>query len=114
MLSAPVNLTLVSKTTAQAVLGWSAPHTGAAATYKVYRDQVLIASGITVLTYTDSTVTANRRYRYTVSGVVAGVETPQSNAVHADIEPSANLTFQSVFQEMPGEGGYPDVLWRWM
>lgn len=111
MLFPPTNLTLVSKTTAQAVLAWGlAPQ---AATYNVYRDNVNIASGLTALTYTDSTVASNKRYRYAVTGVVAGNETAQSNAINVDIETSANLTFEAVFQEMPGEGGYPDVLWRW-
>lgn len=114
MIYPPNTLKLVSKTTAQAVLSWLTPSTGAAASYRVYRDNALIASGITALTYTDSTVAANHRYRYTVTGIVGGIETAFSNAIHVDIEPSASLTFQAVFQEMPGEGGYPDVLWRWM
>lgn len=107
----PTVLKLVSKTTASAVLAWGvAP---GAQTYNVYRDNVKIASGLTALTYTDSAVSANKRYRYNVSGVVGGNETPRSNTLDIDIETSANLTMQVVYQEMPGEGGYPDVLWRW-
>jgi hypothetical protein len=112
MLFPPTNLTLVSKTTAQAVLSWLlAPQ---ASTYNVYRDNVQIASGVAALTYTDASVIANKRYAYDVAGVVGGVETPRSNRQNVDIETSANLNFQVVYQEMPGEGGYPDVLWRWM
>jgi hypothetical protein len=113
MLAAPQNLKLVSKTTAQVVLAWTDPPTGSASPYSVYRGNLQIASGIEALTYTDLTVTANRRYRYTITGFVHGVETPFSDAIDVNVEPSASLTFQAVFQEMPGEGGYPDIMWRW-
>lgn len=111
MLFPPTNLVLTSNTQAQAVLSWGVA--AQAATYNVYRDNVKIASGITALTYTDATVIADRRYKYTISGVVAGVETPRSNAIDVNILTSPNLTFESVFQLQPGEGGYPDVLWKW-
>lgn len=115
MFSPPTNLQLVSKTTASAVLSWGPPVNGASVQYNVYRDRKLIAPGLTgVLTYTDSSVSANHRYQFAVTGVTAGVESAFSNFIDVDIEPSANLDFEVVFQEMPGEGGYPDVLWRWM
>lgn len=107
----PTNLTLVSQTLASVVLRWGvAPQ---AATYNVYRDGKPIASGITALTYTDATVSSNKRYLYVVTGVVSGTETPQSNRLTVDVLAGTTLTFQSVFQEQPGEGGYPDILWRW-
>lgn len=111
MIFPPTNLTLVSQTTASAVLAWNrAPQTS---TYNVYRDNVKIASGIAALTYTDSTVVSNKRYRYAVSATSGGVETAQSNYLNVDILAGNTLTFEAVFQEQPGEGGHPDVAWRW-
>lgn len=111
MLFPPTNLVLVSQTVASAVLAWNrAPQTS---TYNVYRDNVKIASGIAVLTYTDATVSASKRYRYAVSATSGGIETAQSNYLNVDILRGNTLTFESVYQLQPGEGGYPDVLWRW-
>lgn len=107
----PTNLTLVSQTTAQAVLSWGV--SPQATSYNVYRDNVRIASGVTGLTYTDSTVKSDKRYAYVVTGVLAAVESPQSNRLVVDIYQGTTLTFESVFQEQPGYGGYPDILWRW-
>ncbi|SRR6266403_3805235 len=106
----PTNLALVSSTLATAVLGWGAAPQ--AASYNVYRDGKQIASGILVLTYTDSTV-KSRRYAYRVSAMVGGVETPYSNQLDVDILQGTTLTFESVYERQPGEGGYPDILWRW-
>lgn len=111
MLFPPTNLVLVSQTVANAVLAWSAAPQ--ASTYNVYRDNVKIASAIAALTYTDATVVANKRYRYAISATSGGVETAQSNYLNVDILQGTTLTFESVFQLQPGEGGYPDVLWRW-
>jgi hypothetical protein len=106
----PTNLTLVSKTLASVVLSWGlAPQ---ATSYNVYRDGKQIASGIIALTYTDS-VASNKRYAYRVAGVVGGIETPYSDFLNVDIEQGNTLTFESVYQLQPGEGGYPDIQWRW-
>lgn len=111
MLFPPTNLIEVSQTTVSVTLAWSrAPQTS---TYNVYRDNIKIASGIAALTYTDLTVVANKRYRYAVSATSASVETAQTNYLNVDILAGANLTMEVVFQEQPGEGGYPDVAWRW-
>lgn len=110
MLFPPSNLTLVSNTLATAVLSWvKAPQ---ATSYNVYRDGKQIASGILVLTYTDATV-KSRRYAYRVSGMVGGIETSYSNQLDVNILQGNTLTFESVYQLQPGEGGYPDILWRW-
>lgn len=111
MLFPPTNLTLVSNTLATAVLGWGAAPQ--AASYNVYRDGKQIASGILVLIYTDSTVKSGHRYTYRVSGMVGGVETPYSDLLNVDILQGTTLTFESVYQLQPGEGGYPDIQWRW-
>lgn len=107
----PTNLVLVSNTLASAVLAWGkAPQ---ATTYNVYRDAKQIATGIVALTYTDSAVRSDRRYAYRVSAMVGGVETAYSNLLNVDILQGTVLTFESVYQLQPGEGGYPDVQWRW-
>lgn len=108
----PSNLAVDSQSLVNCVLSWSpAPQ---AQSYKVYRDRNVIASGIiTPLTFTDSSIVAGRRYTYAVTALVGGLETPGTADLRVDISPAANLTFEVVFQEQPGEGGYPDVLWRW-
>lgn len=107
----PTNLTLGSVSAAGVVLNWGlAPQ---ASSYNLYRDQKKIATGIAGLTFTDATVKSNTRYAYRVSATVGAAETPQSNKVDADVLFGTTLTFESAFQEMPGEGGYPDILWRW-
>lgn len=111
MIFPPTNLVLVSNTLATAVLAWGkAPQ---ATSYNVYRDRKQIASGILVLTYTDATVKSDRRYAYRVSAIVGGNETAYSNQLDVDILQGTTLTFESVYERQPGEGGYPDILWRW-
>jgi hypothetical protein len=111
MLFPPTNLTLVSNTLATATLSWGkAPQ---ATSYNVYRDNKPLASGVSALTYTDSTIKSNHRYAYRVSAMVGGVETSYSNLLNVDILQGTTLTFESVYQLQPGEGGYPDVQWRW-
>lgn len=106
----PTNLILVSNTLSSATMSWGAAPQ--AASYNLYRDNKQIANSIVGLTYTDSVV-GNRRYAYRVSAMVGGVETAYSNELDVNIPPGNTLTFESVFQEQPGEGGYPDILWRW-
>lgn len=114
-LPGPTNLVLVSQSLASAVLAWSpVPRASPAAfSYNVYRDMKILASGIALLTYTDSTVRAGHHYTYRVTALLGGVETIGTDQLRVDILQGNSLTFESVFQEQPGEGGYPDILWRW-
>ena len=55
-----------------------------AETYNVYRDGELIATGLTYPTYTDSEVSSQVAYRYTVTGVTSFFESNHSNEVYVD------------------------------
>lgn len=83
--------------------------------YYVFRDKVLITpTPIVGGTFTDTNVVAGVRYMYAVSAVDASLAFgPQTLALEADVLIPADLTFGVVFQEQPGDGGIPDVLWRW-
>jgi fibronectin type 3 domain-containing protein len=68
-------------------LAWSAP-SGLVNTYNVYRGtasgaETLYQSGLTTTTYTDTAVTANATYYYTVTAVDAGGESAASNEASA-------------------------------
>lgn len=54
---------------------------GQAATFNVYRNGVLIQSGIATTTWIDTTVQSGASYSYTVTAVVAGQESLQSTPV---------------------------------
>jgi fibronectin type 3 domain-containing protein len=64
-------------------LTWTASATADSAqvTYNVYRDAVLIASGITVNSYNDDSVTPVTSYLYTVTAVAATVESVPTAAL---------------------------------
>lgn len=74
-----------------------------ATTYKVYRDDVLIASP-SLKTYTDTGLTDDVTYGYQVSAVVNGVEGPKTNKVFAT--PTA---VPPPPPPPPPPGGYVDV-----
>ena len=69
----PLNLVSTSPNSAQVNLSWTAP-TGSVSSYNVYRDEIdgasgeLLASGILVESYSDSTVGTATTYYYTVTG----------------------------------------------
>jgi fibronectin type 3 domain-containing protein len=72
-------------------LSWSWTGTGTP-TYSVYRATVsgaeakpALATGITPLTYTDSTAVVGTKYYYTVTATVGGVESTPSTEVSAQI-----------------------------
>jgi fibronectin type 3 domain-containing protein len=48
------------------------------ATYNVYRNDTVIASGVTETTYHDTGLTGGTTYSYAVTAVIAGVESPKS------------------------------------
>ncbi|HJV35704.1 carboxypeptidase regulatory-like domain-containing protein [Geomonas sp.] len=63
-------------------LSWGASST-AAVTYNVYRDSQLIATGIAGSSYSDSAVTPNTSYLYTVTAAAASGESAPSNQLAA-------------------------------
>lgn len=86
--SPPLNLTAGSPTTSTISLNWLAP-IGGALSYNVYRSGGLIASGVTLLTYTDSGLVANTSYSYYVTGVNALGEGFRSNSALGTTVPPA-------------------------
>ncbi len=67
-------------------LTWNAANP--ATSYKVYRNNTLIAQNITTTTYNDNNLSLGT-YNYQVSAVYQGVESPKSNTVQATIAPQA-------------------------
>ncbi len=59
------------------------PHTS----YKVYRDNTVIAQNITATSYDDNNLNWGTTYNYQVSTVYLGVESPKSNTAQAVIPP---------------------------
>lgn len=111
----PLNFSLTVNGQSSVTLNWTPFGSSVVIGYYVFRDKVLITpTPIVGGTFTDTTVTADRRYMYAVSAVDLSLAFgPQTLALEADVLTSPNLTFEAVFQEQPGEGGYPDVLWKW-
>ena len=58
-------------------LVWTASASAGQLTYNVYRDAVLIATGIASASYNDDTVTPNSSHVYTVTAVSDGIESAQ-------------------------------------
>lgn len=85
----PTNLTATVQNTNQVRLAWTAPNP--VTSYKVYRNNILIASNVTTTTYTDSNL-ASGEYGYQVAAVYQGVESPKSNEAPATIYGSLSVT----------------------
>ncbi|MGG4011420.1 hypothetical protein ABEV67_04345 [Bacillus smithii] len=51
------------------------------ATYNVYRNNTVIASGVTETTYHDTGLTGGTTYSYAVTAVIDGVESPKSETL---------------------------------
>jgi len=75
----PSNLTATGVSSSQIDLDWTG--TGALATYKVYRDSTLVASGLGNPSYSDSGLAAFTEYEYYVTATVFGNESDPSNTV---------------------------------
>ena len=86
---APTNLTATVQNTNQVRLTWTAPNT--VTSYKVYRNNTLIKSGLTTTTYTDSNLGAGT-YSYQVTAVYNNVESPKSNTASATVYGSLSVT----------------------
>ncbi len=86
---APTNLTANVQNTNQVRLSWTAPNT--VTSYKVYRNNTLIKSGLTTTTYTDSNLSAGT-FSYQVTAVYNNVESPKSNTASAAIDSPLSVT----------------------
>lgn len=51
------------------------------ATYNVYRNNTVVASGITETSYHDTGLTGGTTYSYAVTAVIDGVESPKSETL---------------------------------
>ena len=82
----PTGLEATVQNTNQIRLNWTAADP--ATSYKVYRNNTLIASNVTSTTYPDSNLGPGT-YKYRVSTVYQGVESPKSEEVEETIAPQA-------------------------
>lgn len=82
-----------AQTTHSATLTWVDTQNPAGTTYNIYRATGLcsgtpvfskLQGGVTVMTYTDATVTAGN-YCFQVTATTAGIESPASNTAQAPI-----------------------------
>lgn len=85
VVKAPTNLTATVQNTNNVHLSWNA--TTPADSYKVYRDNTMIAQNITATSYDDNNLNWGTTYNYQVSTVYLGVESPKSNTAQAVIPP---------------------------
>ncbi len=89
VVKAPTNLTATVQNTNNVHLSWNA--TTPADSYNVYRDNTMIAQGITNTNYNDNGLSSGT-YHYRVSAVYQGVESPKSNEASATIYASLSVT----------------------
>ena len=89
VVKAPANLTATVQNTNNVHLNWNA--TNPADSYNVYRDNTMIAQGITNTSYNDNGL-GSGIYHYRVSAVYQGVESPKSNEASATIYASLSVT----------------------
>ena len=89
VVSAPVNLTASVQNNTNAVLNWTAANP--AQSYKVYRNNTMIAENITSTTYTDNNLNPGT-YNYQVSTMYQGIESPRSNTATVTINAALSAT----------------------
>ena len=90
-------------------LSWSASNP--ADSYKVYRDDVMIAQGITATSYSDNNL-APGTYSYEVSTIYSGLESPRSTAVSATILAPLGVTVTAsdpIYVPNPVPGGWTGI-----
>jgi fibronectin type 3 domain-containing protein len=97
--AAPTGLALEAALYNKAVLVWTAS-ASAAVSYKVYRGAQEIAEGITSTRYSDSSVTPDSTYVYTVTAVNANGESAAGNALTVLVP--ANSTNVDTAPSVPG------------
>jgi len=89
VVSAPVNLTATVQNNTNAVLNWTAANP--AQSYKLYRNNTMIAENITSTTYTDNNLNPGT-YNYQVSTMYQGIESPRSNTATVTINAALTAT----------------------
>lgn len=111
----PQNFALTVNGQTSVTLSWTLLTSSFIIGYYVWRDDVLLTPVPVVgHTYIDSTVIADRHYLYAVAAADTSFAAgPQTPTLRADVLQAPNLTFESTYQIQPGEGGYPDIRWRW-
>ena len=106
--TAPTNVT-ANVNNQSVTLNWSASNP--ASSYKVYRNNMMIAQGITVTTYTDNNLQPGT-YNYEVSTVYNGLESPKSTAVSATILAPLSVIVtasETIYVPNPIPGGWTGI-----
>ncbi len=89
VVKAPTNLTATVQNTNNVRLNWTAANP--ATTYKVYRNNTMIAQNITATNFTDNNLNPGT-YNYQVATVYNGVESPKSNTATITIAAPLSVT----------------------
>ena len=92
--TAPTGLTSSATTDAATTLSWTAATDNVGiASYRVYRDNTLIRSGVTGTTFTDTGLSVGTTYSYTVEALdAAGHVSPRSAAASVSTNPIPSAT----------------------
>lgn len=89
VVKAPTNLTASVQNNTNVSLTWQPANP--AQSYKIYRDNVVIAQNITSTSYTDSNLSQGT-YSYQVATIYNGIESPKSNTATATIYAPLSVT----------------------
>lgn len=82
VVNAPTNLTATVQNNSNVNLSWTAANP--AQSYKIYRNNTVIAQNITATSYTDNNLSQGT-YNYQVATIFNGIESPKSNTATATI-----------------------------
>ena len=102
VVNAPANLTATTQNNNSVRLNWNPANP--ADSYIIYRNNVMIAQGITNVTYTDNNLSQGT-YSYQVSARYQGIESPKSNTATATIYAPLSVTASatpSIYPLAPG------------
>ena len=89
VVSAPSNLGATAQNNSRIQLNWSPA--SPAQSYKIYRNNAVIAEGITGVSYSDNNLSQGT-YNYQVSTIYEGIESPKSNTATATIYAPLSVT----------------------
>ena len=106
--TAPTNVT-ATVNNLSVTLNWNAANP--ADSYKVYRNNAMIAQGVTATTYTDSNLTPGT-YSYEVTTVYNGLESPKSAAASATVVNTMSVTVTAsdpIYVPNPVPGGWTGI-----
>jgi hypothetical protein len=106
--TAPTNVT-ATVNNQSVTINWSAADP--ADSYKIYRNNRMIAQGVTATTYTDSNL-APGTYNYEVTTVYNGLESPKSTAASATIIATLSVTVTTsdpIYVPNPVPGGWTGI-----